>query len=415
MQAEIITIGDEILIGQIIDSNSAFIAKELNKIGVSIYQITSVQDDKEHILEALRQAKERSQLIIMTGGLGPTKDDITKHTLCTYFDDVLVQDEEVLTHIEMLFAKYISTPISDLNRNQALVPSNAMVLHNAYGTAPGLWMENNGAVFLSLPGVPFEMKNLIANEVIPRVVKKFERPHIIHRTLMTYGMGESAVANTIENWEDSLPGFIKLAYLPSLGRVRLRLSAKGNDRLELERELERQIGLVKPLLGDIFYGEEEDGSIETLVGKLLTQKGMTLATAESFTGGKIAERVTAVPGASNYFKGTIVSYATETKVRLLGIEQALIDKHSVVSEEVAVAMAKKVKKLLDTDFSVATTGNAGPSKGDSDAEVGTVYIAVSTPHHTFAQKFTMGNHRERISQKSVNKAFELLQKEILNF
>ncbi len=415
MQAEIITIGDEILIGQIVDTNSAFIAQELNRVGVSVYQITSVQDDEQHILDALKEANSRSQLIIMTGGLGPTKDDITKHTLCEFFGDALVEDKKVLAHIEMLFEKYISTPISDLNRKQALVPSGADVLKNPFGTAPGLWLEKNGSVFVSLPGVPFEMKNLISTEVIPRVIKKFERPHIIHRTLMTYGVGESEVANRLEKWEDNLPDFIKLAYLPSLGRVRLRLSAKGSDRKLLEEGLENQVQKAYNIIGEIIYGEESEGGIEVMIANLLTEKGMSLSTAESFTGGKIAEHITAVPGASNYFKGTVVSYATETKIRLLGVDEELISQHSVVSEEVAVAMAKNVKKILETDFSIATTGNAGPAKGDSDADVGTVFIAVSTPKRTFAQKFTMGNHRERITQRSVNKAFELLQKEILNF
>lgn len=415
MQSEIITIGDEILIGQIIDSNATHIAKELNKIGVSVYQITSVQDDRQHILQTLEEANKRSQVIIITGGLGPTKDDITKYTLCEFFGDELIQDDATLRHIEMLFKKYISTPISDLNRKQALVPRNAEVLKNDYGTAPGLWMERNGSVFVSLPGVPFEMKNLVANHVIPKIVKKYERPHIIHKTIMTYGLGESAIAEKIEDWEDGLPSYVKLAYLPNLGRVRLRLTAKGNDKQFLENTIEGEVQKLYPLIGDIIYGVEEDQSIEAMVGKMLTDKNKTLSTAESFTGGKIAEQITAISGASKYFKGTVVSYATESKIRLLGVEPDLIERHSVVSEAVAVAMAKNVKQILDTDFSIATTGNAGPSKGDSDVDVGTVYIAVSTPTHTFAQKFVMGNHRERIVQKSVNKAFELLRKEIINF
>lgn len=415
MQAEIITIGDEILIGQIVDSNSAFIAKQLNKIGVSVYQITSVQDEKQHILNALEEANARSQIIVMTGGLGPTKDDITKHTLCEFFGDELIKDKGVLDHIERLFANYISTPISDLNRQQALVPKKAEVLMNPYGTAPGLWMEKNGSTFVSLPGVPFEMKNLISSEVIPRIVEKYERPHIIHKTIITYGLGESAVANKLEDWENKLPPFIKLAYLPSLGRVRLRLTAKGSDKDLLERSIESAAEELYPLIGDIIYGVEEDESIEALVAKLLSEKGHTLATAESFTGGKIAQQLTAIAGASSYFKGAVVSYATETKINTLKVDKELIAKHSVVSAEVAVAMATNVKKLLDTDFSIATTGNAGPTKGDSDADVGTVYIGIGTPNGVFAQKYTMGNHRERIVQKAVNKAFELLQKEIVKF
>nr|WP_298930788.1 competence/damage-inducible protein A [uncultured Allomuricauda sp.] len=415
MQAEIITIGDEILIGQIVDSNSAFISKELNKIGVSVYQITSVQDERDHILEALKIAGDRSSVVIITGGLGPTKDDITKHTLCHFFNDELIQDDGVLEYIEELFKKYISTPISDLNRKQALVPSKATVLHNAHGTAPGLWMKKGDTAFISLPGVPFEMRNLVKNEVLPKVIQEYKRPHIFHKTIMTYGLGESAIAGKIEEWENNLPQFIKLAYLPNLGRVRLRLSAKGTDKEQIVGAVESEVKKLYPLIGDIIYGEEEEESIEYQIAKLLTEKKMTLGTAESFTGGKIAQQLTSMPGASSYFKGSVVSYATETKIKLLNVPEDLIKKHSVVSEEVAVIMAMNAKNILNTDFSIATTGNAGPTKGDSNAEVGTVFIAISTPQHTFAQKFTMGNHRERIVQKSLNKAFELLLKEILNF
>ncbi len=415
MQAEIITIGDEILIGQIVDTNSAFISKALNKIGVSVYQITSIQDDKAHILDALKSANSRSQLVILTGGLGPTKDDITKHTLCEYFGDTLVENKVVLEHIEFLFKKYISTPISDMNRLQALVPSRAQVLHNAYGTAPGIWMENKGTVFVSMPGVPFEMKGLIKDQVIPKIRKQFKRPYILHKTIMTYGLGESAIAEKIADWENDLPETIKLAYLPSLGRVRLRLSTKGTHKEALVTAIDAEVKKLYPLIGDIIYGEEEDESIEALVAKLLTDKKYTLSTAESFTGGKISNSLTAMPGASKYFKGALVSYATATKIETLGVPKALVDKHSVVSAEVACAMATNVKELLGTDFAVATTGNAGPEKGDSQVPIGTVFIAIASPKGTFAQQFTMGNHRERIVQKSVNKAFELLQKEIINF
>ncbi|RYC50148.1 competence/damage-inducible protein A [Flagellimonas olearia] len=415
MQAEIITIGDEILIGQIIDSNSTFIAKELNKIGVSVYQITSIQDDKEHILNAMEEAGNRSSVVIITGGLGPTKDDVTKHTLCDYFGDELIMDQNVLAHIEVLFKKYISTPISELNRKQALVPSRATVLHNAYGTAPGLWMEKGQTVYVSLPGVPMEMKNLMSASVLPMIMEKFDRPFILHRTILTYGLGESALAEKIEDWEDNLPSFVKLAYLPNLGKVRLRLSARGLDKEEVVSAVNEEVGKLYALIGDIIYGEEEEASVEAQIATLLTEKHLTLATAESFTGGRIAEEITSIPGASQYFKGSVVSYATETKIKLLEIPEALIQEHSVVSAEVAMAMAKNVRNILDTDFAIATTGNAGPTKGDSDADVGTVYIAISTPKRTFAEKFNMGNHRERVVEKSVNKAFELLLKEILNF
>ena len=414
MQSEIITIGDEILIGQIIDSNSAFIAKELNKVGVSVYQITSVQDDKQHILDAFEQANKRSQIVIITGGLGPTKDDITKKVLCQYFNDTLKEDAAVLAHIEELFSKHFTTPISDLNRQQALVPTKATVLENEFGTAPGLWIEKDNTVFISLPGVPFEMKGLITSKVLPRIISKFKRPHIIHKTIMTYGLGESAVAQKIEDWENKLPNTIKLAYLPSVGKVRLRLSTTGTDKEALEEMIAIETKKLYALIGDIIYGEEDD-NIEVSIGNLLTEKGLTVATAESFTGGKIAEQLTSVPGASKYFKGSIVSYATETKISVLGVDKNLIDKHSVVSKEVASAMASNIRRLIGTDFAIATTGNAGPSKGDSTEPVGTVFIGISTPKGDFTHKFAMGNRRERTVIKSVNKAFELLQKEILNF
>ena len=415
MQAEIITIGDEILIGQIVDSNSAFIAKELNKIGVSVYQITSVQDTAEHIYQALEEAGNRSSVVIVTGGLGPTKDDVTKPTLCNFFKDELVRDEAVLAHIEELFKKYINTPISDLNRQQAMVPKRATVLHNAYGTAPGLLMKKGDVSYFFLPGVPYEMKNLITTSVLPNIIKTYNRPHIVHRTILTYGMGESAIAEKIEDWENNLQAPIKLAYLPNLGRVRLRLSAKGGDKEALLSAIDAEVKKLYRIIGEIIVGEEEEGPIEAQIGKLLFEKGLTLATAESFTGGRIAEQITAVPGASNYFKGSVVCYATAVKVKVLGVPQELIDAHSVVSEEVAKAMAKNVRKVLGADVAIATTGNAGPTKGDSDADVGTVFIAISGPKDTFALKFNMGNHRERVVKKSVNKAFELLYKEILKF
>lgn len=414
MLAEIITIGDEILIGQVIDTNSAFIAKELNKIGVSVYQITSIQDERIHLLNAFKEASERVDVVLITGGLGPTKDDITKHTLCEYFNDELVENAEVLAHVEELFAKYISnTTISDINRMQALVPSKAEVLHNANGTAPGMLIRQGEVTFISMPGVPFEMKHLMTDSVIPKLAAYYKRPHIIHKTIVTYGMGESAIAKRIETWEDELPSNIKLAYLPNLGKVRLRLSAKGSNYDELASAMEAESEKLYPLINDIVFGLEDDESLEEIVAKLLTSKNLTLSTAESFTGGKIAERITSVPGASSYFKGSVVSYATEAKINVLKVPEELVEKYSVVSAEVATAMAKGARELMKTDFAIATTGNAGPTKGDSNAEVGTVFIAIEGATSHFAQEFQMGSTRERVVEKSVNKAFELLQKEIL--
>lgn len=415
MFAEIITIGDEILIGQITDTNSVFIAKEFNKIGVSIYQITSVQDDKDHILKALKDAETRVDVVIITGGLGPTKDDITKRTICEYFGDILIEDQEVLKHVEELFKKQLKVPISEINRKQALVPSTATTLHNAYGTAPGMWFYQRGTVFVSLPGVPFEMENLIITEVIPRISQTFQRPHILHKTIVTYGAGESAIAERLQPWEDALPSFIKLAYLPGLGKVRLRLTAKGSDKETISRAMDAESEKLAQLLGEIIYGAEDGETIEETIAKRLIEKRMTLATAESCTGGGLAQKITALPGASAYFKGSVVSYATETKIKVLNVPQQMIDTYSVVSEEVAMAMAQNVRNLMETDFAVATTGNAGPTKGDSDVDVGTVCIAIATPKRVFAERFMMGNQRERIVEKATYKAFELLQKEILKF
>ena len=413
MFAEIITIGDEILIGQIIDTNSAYIAKQLNSIGVSVYQITSVQDERNHILQALENAESHADIIIMTGGLGPTKDDITKNTLADYFGDTLVQNKAVLKNIEQLWQQYIKKPLSQLNIDQALIPSRSEVLMNYYGSAPGMWIENKGKVFISLPGVPFEMKALMENQVLPKLQLTFKFPFILHRTLLTYGLGESSLAERIEAWENALPNNIKLAYLPNFGKVRLRLSARGTDKKQIEEEVSKQIESLLPLIEDIFLGYEEDGAQEVLIGKLLTEKGLTLATAESCTGGKVAEVITSVAGASNYFRGSIVSYATEAKIEVLHIDKELIDRFSVVSEEVAQDMASQAQKLFKTDFAIATTGNAGPTKGDADADIGTVCIAIATKKGVFSETFNFGNHREKVINKAVNKAFEMLLKEIL--
>tara|TARA_R110002073_G_scaffold159955_1_gene315394 strand:+ start:4359 stop:5606 length:1248 start_codon:yes stop_codon:yes gene_type:complete len=412
MQAEIITIGDEILIGQVVDTNSAYISKELNKIGVSVYQITSVQDDKIHILKSLKEAEENADIIIITGGLGPTKDDITKATIAEYFNDTLVQSQAVLDNIKDLWKKYIKQPLSQVNINQALVPSKATILMNHFGSAPGMWLEKDAKVFVSLPGVPFEMKALMNHEVLPRLQKQFELPFILHKTLLTYGLGESKLAEKIETWEDNLPDFIKLAYLPNLGMVRLRLSAKGTNEQLIISEMNKQIKLLLPQIEKEFAGFEENGNLEMLIGKKLTSLGKTLATAESCTGGKIAERITANPGASIYFKGSVVSYATQAKIDILHISEDLIDKYSVVSTQVAEAMAINVQKLFKTDYTIATTGNAGPTKGDANVEVGTVCIAIATPKGVFSKTFNLGNHRTKVINKATNKAFEMLQKEI---
>ncbi|MCH2490983.1 MAG: competence/damage-inducible protein A [Flavobacteriales bacterium] len=413
MLAEIITIGDEILIGQIVDTNSAFISKELNQIGVKVFQITSIQDDKQHILTALEDAMNRVDLVLVTGGLGPTKDDITKQTFCEFFDDTLVENEEVLQNIKNIFSTYIKRPPLAANLQQAMVPSKATVLTNEHGTAPGMWLEKESTVFVSMPGVPYEMKALLLNEVLPRVIKKFNRPHIYHKTLLTYGKGESEIQELIASWENALPDDIKLAYLPSLGRVRLRLSATGFDEHMLKDRVNAQMDIVHDLLQDIAVGYEDETSIVARIAALLVQKEQTLSLAESCTGGTIARQITAKPGASAFFRGSIIPYETGKKVSILGIDEALIKEHSVVSAAVAEAMATRSRALFGTDYAVATTGIAGPTKGDADDEVGTVFIAIGSPSGVFAQRFSFGNARERVITKATNKAFELLLKEIL--
>lgn len=412
MQAEIITIGDEILIGQIVDTNSAYIGKALNTIGVSVYQITSIQDDKQHILKALAEAEANADIIILTGGLGPTKDDITKHTVAEYFNDTLVRNAAVTENIERLWRDFVKVPLQQVNLDQALVPSKAKVLMNTVGSAPGMWLEKGGKVFISMPGVPFEMKVLMEHEVLPKLKVKFKRPYILHKTLLTYGRGESTIAATIETWENELPDFIKLAYLPSLGKVRLRLSAKGFDEQAITVEVEKQIQAVLPLIKDIFVGFEEEGDLAVLIGRQLVKGHKTLAVAESCTGGKLAETFTEHSGASAYFNGGVITYATQSKIDVLGVSKAIIKEHSVVSAQVAEAMAQKCLQLFKSDYAIATTGNAGPTKGDSQAEIGTVYIAIAIKDRVFSEKFELGNNRTRVVNKAVNKALELLQKEI---
>ena len=413
MKAAIVTIGDEILIGQIVDTNSSYIAKALDKIGIATHEMLSISDDKQHILDTFHSLQNKVDVVIVTGGLGPTKDDITKKTFCDYFEDNLVENEAVLNHVKSIIEGFYKRPITQINREQALVPTKAKVLFNQAGTAPGMWMEKENTVFISLPGVPYEMKYLIDNEVIPNLVQKFERPYIVHQTIMTYGRGESMIAEQIEEWEDSLPEFIKLAYLPSPGKVRLRLTARGTNEELLKNEIKHQVEKLDLLIHDIIVGYNEDEPIEVVLGRLLTEKKLTISTAESCTGGKIAATLSAVPGASNYFKGSVVSYATQVKIDVLDIDENLIAKHGVVSAEVAKEMAKSVQKVMNSDCAIATTGNAGPTKGDEEAELGTVFIGIATPNEVFVEEFNFGQPREKVIDRGVSKALELIYKEIL--
>lgn len=412
MLAEIITIGDEILIGQIVDTNSAFISKELDKIGVKVYQITSVQDDRDHILTAFNNAKRNVDLVIVTGGLGPTKDDITKLTFCDFFDDKLINNQDVADNINQLFEKYqLGKPIES-NLLQAMVPSKATVLMNLHGTAPGMWIEKDETVFVSLPGVPYEMKQLLREAVLPRVIKRFNRPFIYHKTLITYGMGESAVAERIKDWENDLPQDIKLAYLPSLGKVRLRLSSSNTDEKILKKAIDDRMEVLSEMLTDIAIGYEDETSIVGRIAHILTHKEQTLSLAESCTGGTITQNITAEAGISSFFVGSVIPYKTELKTKILGVPASIIKEFSVVSLEVAESMAINSCSLFNSDYAIATTGIAGPTKGDGKDEVGTVCIAIASPGGVFSEKFNFGNDRYRVIQKATNKAFEMLLKEI---
>lgn len=412
MQAEIITIGDEILIGQILDSNSKWIATELNKIGVSVYQITSIQDDKQHILKAIKEAQSNADIVIITGGLGPTKDDITKLTLTEYFQDTLVLNEEISLHIEQLFAK-INYPFTEVNRNQALVPSTCIPLKNEFGTAPGMWFFKKNKVVVSLPGVPYEMIGLMSQSVLPKLQATFNLPFILHKTMITCGMGESMLAEKIEDWETNLPSFVRLAYLPSFGTVRLRLSAKGATHEMLEIAIAQEMEKLIKLIPDIIVGFDEIETIEAVIGQLLTEKKQTLAVAESCTGGNIAKIITSVPGASNYFVGGIVAYSKMIKIKELQVDEKTIAENTVVSAQVAEAMAKGIQQKYHTDYAIATTGNAGPTTDDTDKTAGTVFIAIATPTTVFSEEFFFGKPREKVIARASNKALELLRKEIL--
>ncbi|MFY8212906.1 MAG: CinA family nicotinamide mononucleotide deamidase-related protein [Flavobacterium sp.] len=413
MKAAILTIGDEILIGQIVDTNSSFIAKSIDKIGIEVCEMQSIADDKHAILEAFARFQNRVDLVLITGGLGPTKDDITKHTFCDYFGDQLQRNVAVEQHVIDLFHVKLKLEATQVNKDQALVPSRCEILHNAYGTAPGMWMKKEQTVFVSMPGVPYEMKAIVTDQLVPKLVREYQRPFIIHQTILTYGQGESRIAERIEDWENNLPSLIKLAYLPSPGRVRLRLSARGTDKGMLEVALQENIAQLDLLIGDIIVGFEETDTIEVVLGRLMQKQKVSLATAESCTGGKISQLVSSVPGASAYFKGSVVCYATAVKEDVLGLDPQLIASQGVVSAAVAVQMAEQVRRLLKSDYAIATTGNAGPSLGDESVPLGTVFIAIASAQETVVQEFSFGQPREKVIDRAVIKSLELLQKEIL--
>ena len=413
MKAQIITVGDEILIGQIIDTNSAFISKELIKIGIEVTKIVSIGDFKEEILSSLKQAQGIYDIVIITGGLGPTNDDVTKDAFCDFFDDKLVHNPEILNHIEKLFEKFVDNPINELNRAQAFLPSKAKLIPNLYGTAAGMSIKDNNTLFISLPGVPFEMKAMITNFIIPQIKKDYKCPIIIHKTLITYGKGESFIAKKLKDFESNIPANFKLAYLPNLGRVRLRLSAKGDEKYNLEEMMDSLISELYKILGKIIIGYETLNPIEKEIGKKLVKSNKTLSIAESLTGGLLSSRFTSLSGASYYFKGSVVAYSSSIKENILRVNPETIKKFSVVSSNVANEMALETKKILNSDYAISTTGNAGPTKGDSNKPIGKIFISIATPNDVKSFEFNFGKNREKNIHKTVNKALELLFSELL--
>lgn len=412
MKAEIITIGDEILIGQIIDTNSAWIAEQFNLYGIEIFQITSVHDDAVHIQKALIRAEKEVDLVILTGGLGPTKDDITKQVLCDFFNTELVFHEPTFEHIRQRF-KNRNIDLNKLNRDQAMLPATCIVLPNKTGTAPGMWFEKGDTIFVSVPGVPFEMKYLVENEVLSRLRSNQKVKAIYHKTIHTQGLPESMLAERIESWETALPANIKLAYLPGPMSVRLRLSATGTEMSTIKRQVEEETERLKQLIPDYIYGYDNETLAEA-IGKLLSDRGQTLAVAESCTGGYISHLITSVPGSSAWYKGSVTAYSNEIKEQFLGVKTESIQAHGAVSEQVVREMAEGVRERMNTRYAVATSGIAGPTGGTEDKPVGTVWMAITGPDKTIAERFVFGDNRERNIIRSGQTALQLLRRFILN-
>lgn len=411
MLAEIITIGDEILIGQVIDTNSAWIAEQLNLIGVKVKQISSVSDDEEHILKSLEEASKRASIIIITGGLGPTKDDITKPTLCKFFNTKLVFHEEIYRKIEERFLK-MKLPALESNKKQADLPENCTIIPNFKGTASGMLFEKEGVYFISMPGVPFEMKAMMTDSVLPFIKQKFELPVIVHRTILTHGLGESFLAEKIKDWENKLPANIKLAYLPSPEHLRLRMSAYGDAERDLMDILDVEETRLKKIIPNHIFGYGKQ-SLQEILGKLLLNKKASISSAESCTGGNIARLITSIPGSSSYFKGSIIAYSNEIKIKLLNVNPSDIDKFGAVSEEVVTQMALGVRKALNTDYSISTSGIAGPDGGTAEKPVGTVWIAVAGPEGVIAKKYVFSHDRDINIRRATSRALDNMRKMLL--
>lgn len=417
MNAELLTIGNEILIGQIVNTNAVWMAQQLNIIGVSVVHMSSVADERNAILKAFDDASKRADIVLITGGLGPTKDDITKKTFCDFFETELVTDENVLKDVSSFFTKR-NREVTDINKKQAEVPKGSLVIRNKNGTAPGMWMEKNNTIFVSMPGVPYEMQAMVSNDVIPEIKKRFKLPFIYHKTILTQGVGESILAEMISDWEDALAEKeIGLAYLPSPGMVRLRLSGKGFNELELKNKIDGELEKIKPTIEKFIYGYEEYGKeqpkLEEILGELLKEKQLKLALAESCTGGYISHLITSVAGSSEYYNGCIVPYHNEFKHNLLKVDHTVFEKHGAVSKECVIAMVQETINVFNADVAIVVSGIAGPAGATLEKPVGTTWIAVAYHDRIIAKHFLFGDNRLRNIQMTANAALNLLRKLIL--
>lgn len=412
VKASIITIGDELMIGQVIDTNSAFIAQQLNKEGIWIRKRVAVGDDKAEIKKALDDESAHSKVILITGGLGPTADDITKPLLCEYFGMKLKTDQQVLQHVQHLFENVFKRSFTDINRKQAEVPDGCIVLHNPRGTAPGMWFEKNGVIYVSMPGVPHEMKSMVTDTVIPMLKEKVVGGNIIHRTLLTAGIGESALAEHISRWEASLPEYLKVAYLPNYGMVRLRITGIGDDRAKLESDSDKYFQLLIDLVKE-WLVTSEDISLVQSVSRLLKEKKQRMATAESCTGGYIAHQVTSLPGSSAIFNGAVVSYSNDVKMDVLNVNEHTLKTFGAVSEQTVTEMVKGACISLNSDYSIATSGIMGPDGGTEEKPVGTVWVAVGTREKVETKKFNFRFDRMRNIEMTAVQAMNMLRKFIL--
>jgi nicotinamide-nucleotide amidase len=411
VRAEIITIGDEILYGQILDTNTQWISQELDKLGVKTVRKSSVGDDRNEIIQILDEAQQRADLVLITGGLGPTKDDLTKKILADYFGAELQLHPEALEDVTVFFQKR-GRELTEINRSQAFLPTNCTFIKNIQGTAPAMWFEEKGLIWVSMPGVPFEMRGIMQQEVLPRIAKHFQTPIIVHKVIKTVGIGESYLSDLIQDWENNLPKHIKLAYLPSLGIVKLRLTGFGSNVEQLKGEIEACYEQLLPLASSYVFGFEND-ELESVVGDLLKQKNATVSVAESCTGGFLGHKFTTISGSSEYFLGGVLAYSNKIKTSLLGVEEDILTQKGAVSEECIKQMAAGVRKLTNSTYGLATSGIAGPSGGTLEKPVGTVWIALATPTEIFTHKLTLGGSRLQNIEMSTITCLNLLRKKLI--